>query len=121
MVMSSKAIVIPRAMTIGMGDPRVDRKAIPASGVVLVISQNSALLKVICKHCNKKTHFTCYCKSPSLHSQSHGPDHGKDQSGGEGKDTIKPKFRKYDNVKESDHSDKHHSYGEVRRTTITTQ
>ena len=42
-IMSSKAAVIPRAMAIGLGDTRVNRKVIPASTVVLVISQRIAL------------------------------------------------------------------------------
>ena len=43
MTMFSEAVVIPRAVAIRMGDPRVNRKAIPASTLVLVISQSSTL------------------------------------------------------------------------------
>ena len=43
MIMSIKTVFIPRAVAEGMGDTRVNRNAIPASTVVLVVSQSSAL------------------------------------------------------------------------------
>ena len=84
MITSSKAVVIPRAVAIRMGDPGIDINAIPASIVGLVINQSSSqpgVKSVITV--TRKTTSLAVVRVPILYnSQSHGTDHGKDQSQG---------------------------------------